>query len=63
VQNVKMSRGEKNGPKPAQKEPRPAGLVGSAQPVSVPVRTPLSSVLSMWNPNRVEKPPFATDAI
>jgi hypothetical protein len=63
VQNIKMSREEKNGLEPNQKGPRPAGLVGSAQPVLVPVRAPLSSVLSSWNPNRVGKPPFVGDAI
>jgi hypothetical protein len=54
---------EKNGPEPAQKGPRPIDPFESAQPVVVPVRTPLSSVLSMWNPNRVVKPPFFRDAI
>jgi hypothetical protein len=40
VQNVKMSRREKNGPEPAQKGPRPVGPFGSAQAVFVPVRAP-----------------------
>jgi hypothetical protein len=30
VQNVKMSRGEKNGPESAQKRPRPVGSFGPA---------------------------------
>jgi hypothetical protein len=49
VQNVKMSSGEKNGPEPAQKRPRPVGPFGPAQPTFVAVRVPLSSVLSICN--------------
>jgi hypothetical protein len=63
VQNAKMSCMEKNRPELAHKGPRPVGLVGLAQPVLVPVRAPFSSVLSLWNPNRVGRPPFAREAI
>jgi hypothetical protein len=61
VQNVKMSHGEKNRPEPAQKRPRSVGPFGPAQPTFVAVRVPLSSVLSICNPNRRGKPPFARD--
>jgi hypothetical protein len=57
VQNVKMSRGKKNRPKPAQKRPTPVGPFGPAQPVFVAVRVPLCSVLSSCNPNGRGKPP------
>jgi hypothetical protein len=63
VQNVKMSRGEKNGPKPTQKRPRPVDSFGPAQPIFVAIRDPLCSVLSRCNPNHVCKPPFARDVI
>jgi hypothetical protein len=59
VQNVKMSRGEKNGPEPNQKRHRPVGPFGPAQPTFVSVRAALSSVLSSWNPNRRGMPPLA----
>jgi hypothetical protein len=35
----------------------------SAQSLLAAIRAPISSVLSMWNPNRMGKPPFARDAI
>jgi hypothetical protein len=63
VQNVKMSRREKNGPKPAQKRARPVGPFGLAQLSFASVRAALSSVLSSWNPNRKGKPPFTKDAV
>jgi hypothetical protein len=63
VQNVKMSHGEKNGPKSAQKRPRPVGPFGPAQPSFASVRAALSSVLSSWNPNRRGKLPFARDVV
>jgi hypothetical protein len=63
VQNVKMSRGEKNGPESAQKRPRPVGAFGPTQPIFVAVRVPLCSMLSRCNPNRVCKPPFARNAV
>jgi hypothetical protein len=63
VQNVRMSRGEKHRPKPAQKRLRPVGSFGPAQPIFVAVRDPLCSVLSRCNPNRVCKPPFARDVV
>jgi hypothetical protein len=44
VQNVKMIREEENRTEPAQKGPRPVGLVGSAQPVVVPIRAPFFGV-------------------
>jgi hypothetical protein len=59
VQNVKMSRGEKNRPESAQKSPRSVGPFGPAQPTFVTVRVPLCLVLSRCNPTRVCKPPLA----
>jgi hypothetical protein len=63
VQKVKMIRGEKNRPEPAEKRPRPVGPFSPAQPTFVAVRVPLFSVLSRCNPNRVGKPPFARDGV
>jgi hypothetical protein len=63
VQNVKMSHREKNGTEPAQKRPRTIGLFRPAQPNFLAVRVPLSSVLSICNPNHVCKPPFTRDAV
>jgi hypothetical protein len=39
-----MIREEENRTEPAQKGPRPVGLVGSAQPVVVPIRAPFFGV-------------------
>jgi hypothetical protein len=63
VQNVKMIRGEKNGPEPAQKRPRPVGLFGPAQPGFASVRAALSLVLSAWNPNRRGMMSFTRNAV
>jgi hypothetical protein len=63
VPNVKLSRGEKNSPEPAQKKPRPVGSFGPAQPSFASVRAALSSMLSSWNPNRMGKSTFTRDAI
>jgi hypothetical protein len=63
VQNVKMSREGRNGPEPAQKRLRSVRPFGPAQPNFLAVHVPHSSVLSICNPNRVCKPPFARDAV
>jgi hypothetical protein len=63
VQNVKMSRKEKNGPKLAQKRPRLVSPFRLAQPTFVAVRDPLCLVLSRCNPNHMCKPPFARNIV